>query len=316
VEGIVPEFLTLLHGVIDSPDIPLNVSRSYLQSDSNVKKISSYIMRKVADKLESLFKKDRENFQSKWDDIKVFIEYGMISEEKFYARAEKFALVKNTEGEYFTIEEYKKHVEAAQKDKDDKLIVLYANNTDDQHSFIQGARDRGYDVLLLDGILDNHFINTLEQKMENTMFRRVDSDSIEKLILKEENTVSLLDDKEKESLKTILERNIEKEKFSINFENLGSNDMPFTVIQPEFMRRMKDMSALGGGYVGMGQMPDFFNLVVNTNHPLMKKVIETEGENDQDHLVKQLFDLALLSQNLLKGENLTDFIRRSVDIIK
>jgi molecular chaperone HtpG len=317
VEGIVPEFLTLLHGVIDSPDIPLNVSRSYLQSDSNVKKISSYIMRKVADKLEELFKKDRENFESKWDDIKVFIEYGMISEEKFYDRAEKFSLVKNTEGKYFTLEEYKKHIDPAQKDKDDKLIVLYANNTEEQHSFIQGAKDRDYDVLVLDGILDNHFINTLEQKMEGTMFRRVDSDSIEKLILKEENTVSLLDEDEKEKLKTILERNIEKEKFSINFENLGSEDMPFTVIQPEFMRRMKDMSALGGGgYMGMGQMPDFFNLVVNTNHQLMKKVIEVEGDENQDHMVKQLFDLALLSQNLLKGEKLTNFIRRSVDIIK
>jgi molecular chaperone HtpG len=316
VEGIVPEFLTLLHGVIDSPDIPLNVSRSYLQSDSNVKKISSYIMRKVAEKLEGLFKKDRENFESKWDDIKVFIEYGMISEEKFYEKAEKFALVKNTEGKYFTFDEYKKHIDPAQKDKDDKLIILYANNMEEQHGFIQGARERGYDILHLDGILDNHFINTIEQKMEGTMFRRVDSDSVEKLILKEENTVSLLDEKEKENLKTILERNVEKEKFSINFENLGNEDMPFTVVQPEFMRRMKDMSALGGGYTGMGQMPDFFNLVVNTNHPLMKKVVDTEGDKEQDHIVRQLFDLALLSQSLLKGEKLTDFIRRSVDIIK
>ena len=224
VEGIVPEFLTLLHGVIDSPDIPLNVSRSYLQSDSNVKKISNYIMRKVADKLEELFKKDRGNFQSKWDDIKVFIEYGMISEEKFYERAEKFALVKNTEGKYFTTKEYRKEIEPAQKDKDDKLIILYANNIEDQHSFIGAAKDRGYDVLLMDGILDNHFINILEQKIENTMFRRVDSDSIERLILKEENTVSLLDEKEKETLKAILERNIDKEKFSVHFENLSDTD--------------------------------------------------------------------------------------------
>ena len=317
VEGIVPEFLTLLHGVIDSPDIPLNVSRSYLQSDSNVKKISSYIMRKVADKLEELFKNERESFESKWDDIKVFIEYGMISEEKFYERAEKFALLKNTEGKYFTLEEYRKHIDPSQKDKDEKLVILYASNADDQHSFIQAARERGYDVLMMDGVLDNHFINVLEQKMENTLFRRVDSDSIEKLILKEENTVSLLDEKEKESLQTILERNIDKEKFSIRFENLGSGDMPFTVLQPEFMRRMKDMSALGGGgYMGLGQMPDFYNLVVNTNHPLSKKVLEAEAEQEQDHIVRQLFDLALLSQNLLKGEKLTDFIRRSVDIIK
>jgi molecular chaperone HtpG len=316
VEGIVPEFLTLLHGVIDSPDIPLNVSRSYLQSDSNVKKISSYIMRKVADKLEEIFKNDRENFEKKWDDIKVFIEYGMISEEKFYDRAEKFTLLKNTDGKYFTLEEYQKHIEAGQKDKDDKLIVLYASNMEDQHSFIQGAKERGYDVLLMDGLLDNHFINALEQKMENTMFRRVDSDPVEKLIQKEENTFSLLDEKEKESLQAILERNIEKEKFSIQFENLGANDMPLSVIQPEFMRRMKDMSALGGGYMGMGQMPEFYNLVVNTNHPLVKKVIETEGDEQQDHMVNQMFDLALLSQNMLKGEKLTDFIRRSVDIIK
>lgn len=316
VEGIVPEFLTLLHGVIDSPDIPLNVSRSYLQSDSNVKKISSYIMRKVADKLEEIFKKDRETFEAKWDDIKVFIEYGMISEEKFYERAEKFTLLKNTEGKYFTLEEYVKHIEPTQKDKDDKLIILYSNNLEDQHGFINTARDRGYDVLLMDGILDNHFINTLEAKMEGKMFRRVDSDSIEKLILKEENTVSMLDDKEKEALKTLLEKNIDKEKFTIQFENLGPSDMPFTVIQPEFMRRMKDMSALGGGYMGMGQMPDFYNLMVNTNHPVMKKLLEQEDESTRDHLVRQLYDLALLSQNLLKGEKLTDFIRRSVDIIK
>lgn len=316
VEGIVPEFLTLLHGVIDSPDIPLNVSRSYLQSDSNVKKISGYIMRKVADKLEELFKKDRESFQSKWDDIKVFIEYGMISEEKFYERAEKFALVRNTEGKYFTLEEYSKHAEALQKDKDGKLILLYANNPDDQHSFIHGARERGYDILMMDGILDNHFINTLEQKNDGLMFRRVDSDSIEKLIPKEENSVSLLDDKEKEELKVILERNIDKQKFSVQFENLSATDMPLTVIQPEFMRRMKDMSALGGGYMGLGQMPEFFNLLVNSNHPLMKKVLETGEAESQDHLVKQMYDLALLSQNLLKGEKLTDFIRRSVDIIK
>jgi molecular chaperone HtpG len=316
VEGIVPEFLTLLHGVIDSPDIPLNVSRSYLQSDSNVKKISGYIMRKVSDKLDELFKKDRENFESKWDDIKVFIEYGMISEEKFYEKAEKFSLVKNTEGKYFTLEEYKKHIDPAQKDKDGKLIVLYASHKDDQHSFIGAARERSYDVLMMDGILDNHFINTLESKMEGIMFRRVDSDSIEKLILKEENTVSMLDEKEKEALKTILERTVEKERFNITFENLGMGDLPFTVIQPEFMRRMKDMSALGGGYMGMGQMPEFYNLVVNTNHPVMKKILEATGDEGQDKLVRQLYDLALLSQNLLKGEKLTDFIRRSVDIIQ
>jgi len=240
----------------------------------------------------------------------------MISEEKFYEKAEKFSLVKNTEGKYFTLEEYKKHIDPAQKDKDGKLIVLYASHKDDQHSFIGAARERNYDVLMMDGILDNHFINTLESKMEGIMFRRVDSDSIEKLILKEENTVSMLDEKEKETLKTILERTVEKERFNITFENLGMGDLPFTVIQPEFMRRMKDMSALGGGYMGMGQMPEFYNLVVNTNHPVMKKILEATGDEGQDKLVRQLYDLALLSQNLLKGEKLTDFIRRSVDIIQ
>lgn len=316
VEGIVPEFLTLLHGVIDSPDIPLNVSRSYLQSDANVKKISGYIMRKVSDKLDELFRKDRDSFQSKWDDIKVFIEYGMISEEKFFEKAEKFTLLKNTEDKYFTIEEYKKHVEPLQKDKDGKLIVLYASHREDQHSFIGAARDRGYDVLMMDGILDNHFLNTLEHKMEDTMFRRVDSDSIEKLILKEENTVSLLDEKEKEDLKTILERTVDKEKFNLVLENLGPADLPLTVIQPEFMRRMKDMSSLGGGYPGMGQLPEFYNLVVNTNHPSMKKLLGQDNPEEQDRMTRQLYDLALLSQNLLKGEKLTEFIRRSVDIIQ
>ncbi len=316
VEGIVPEFLTLLHGVIDSPDIPLNVSRSYLQSDSNVKKISSYIMRKVADKLEELFKKDRENFQSKWDDIKVFIEYGMISEEKFYERAEKFALLKNTEGQYFTLDEYKSHIDPAQKDKNSKLVFLYANNTDEQHSFIQTARDRGYDVLQMDGILDNHFLNVLEQKSEGSVFRRVDSDIIDKLIAKEDNNISKLDEKQKETLKGIIERNIDKEKFTVIFENLSETDLPFLIIQPEFMRRMKDMSAIGGGNMGFGSLPEFYNLVINTNHPLIGSLLDEKEESAQDEVVKQLNDLALLSQNLLRGEKLTEFIKRSVNIIK
>lgn len=316
VEGIVPEFLMLLHGVIDSPDIPLNVSRSYLQSDSNVKKISGYIMKKVSEKLEDIFKKDRTGFESRWDDIKVFIEYGMISEEKFYEKAEKFALLKNTEGKYFTLEEYRKSVEITQKDKDDNVIYLYASSLEDQHSFISAAREKGYDVLLMDGILDNHFVNTLEHKFEKTLFRRVDSDTVDKLIPKEESTISKLDETQKETLKQLIEKNIEKEKFSVVFENLSESDAPLVVTQPEFMRRMKDMSALGGGQFGFGNMPEFYNLVVNSNHPLMGTILEKAQDEEKDQLVRQLYDLALISQNLLKGEKLTAFIKRSVDLIK
>lgn len=316
VEGIVPEFLTLLHGVIDSPDIPLNVSRSYLQSDSNVKKISGYIMKKVSEKLEELFQKDRPGFESKWDDIKVFIEYGMISEEKFYDKAVKFTLLKNTESKYFTLDEYKAHVEPGQKDKDNKLIYLYSNNKDEQHGFIQAATERGYDVLIMDGILDNHFINTMEQKLTDTMFRRVDSDTVDKLINKEDNSLSKLDDAQKEKLKGIIEKSIEKEKFSVVFENLSETEVPFLVVQPEFMRRMKDMSAIGGGYMGMGAMPEFYNLVVNVNHPLMQNILDQKDDESQDKLVIQLYDLALISQNLLKGEKMTTFIKRSIDMIQ
>jgi molecular chaperone HtpG len=316
VEGIVPEFLTLLHGVIDSPDIPLNVSRSYLQSDSNVKKISGYIMKKVSEKLEDLFKKDRPGFESKWDDIKVFIEYGMISEEKFYDKATTFVLFKNAEGKYYTMDEYKAHVEPAQKDKDNKLIFLYASNKDEQHSFIQAVTERGYDVLIMDGILDNHFINTMEHKLTDTMFRRVDSDTIDKLIKKEDNNISKLDEAQKDKLKVIIEKNIEKEKFTVVFENLSEAGEPFLVLQPEFMRRMKDMSALGGGYMGLGNMPEFYNLVVNANHPLMQAILDQQEEDGQDLLVRQLYDLALISQNLLKGEKLTEFVRRSIEMIR
>ncbi len=316
VEGIVPEFLTLLHGVIDSPDIPLNVSRSYLQSDANVKKISGYIMKKVSEKLEELFKKDRAAFEAKWDDIKVFIEYGMISEEKFYEKAEKFALVKNTEGKYFTLEEYKAHIEPVQKDTDNKLIYLYASHAEEQHVFIAGAKDRGYDVLLMDGILDNHFINTLEHKMTDAMFRRVDSDTIDKLIKKEENNLSKLDEEQKNKLKELIEKQVEKEKFTVVLENLGEDDPPMQVLQPEFMRRMKDMSAIGGGYMGLGTLPEFYNLIVNANHPLMLNILEATSEEDKENKVKHLYDLALVSQNLLKGEKLALFVRRSLDLIK
>ena len=315
VEGIVPEFLTLLHGVIDSPDIPLNVSRSYLQSDSNVKKISGYIMKKVSEKLEDLFKKDRPAFEAKWDDIRVFIEYGMISEEKFYEKATTFTLLKNVEGKYFTLDEYKTHVEATQKDKNNKLIYLYSSNKEEQHGFIQAATDRGYDVLIMDGILDNHFINSLEQKLTDTQFKRVDSDTVDKLIGKEENNISKLDDAQKDKLKEIIERNIEKEKFTVQFENMSETDVPFLVVQPEFMRRMKDMSALGGGYMGLGAMPEFYNLAVNANHPIMQTIIDQQDEESQNKLVKHLYDLALVSQNLLKGEKLTAFIKRSIEMM-
>lgn len=316
VEGIVPEFLTLLHGVIDSPDIPLNVSRSYLQSDSNVKKISSYIMRKVADKLEELFKKDRKNFEEKWDDIKVFIQYGMISEPKFYDQAEKFLLFKNIENQYFTIKEYIKHINETQKDKDKKLIYVYTNDKEQQHAFIESAKERGYDILLMDGILDNHFINAFEQKQSDTFFKRVDSETIDNLIKKQDNQLSKIDDKQKEILKKVIERNIDTKTFTLSFENLSESDLPFTILRPEFMRRMKDMQNVGGGGMFMGDMPDHFNLITNTNNAIFSQILEEKEDTKQDKLVKQIYDLALLSQNLLKGEALTHFVKRSVELIK
>ena len=317
VEGVVPEFLTLLHGVIDSPDIPLNVSRSYLQSDGAVKKIANHISKKVADKLEELFKSNREEFEKKWDDIKVFIEYGMLSDEKFYSRAEKFALLKNTDGKYFTLEEYKEQVKDSQIDKDKKIVYLYANNVDEQYNFIQSAKDRGYDVLEMDGVLDNHFVNTLEQKLTDVQFKRVDADTIDKLITKDEEIPSKLDDKQKESLKPIIEGNIDKTKFTVVFEALSENEQPFMITQSEFMRRMKDMEKLGGGgMMGMGNLPDSYNLVVNTNHNLVGNLLEEKDEKKQAALITQMYDLAMLSQNLLKGKELADFIKRSFTLIK
>jgi molecular chaperone HtpG len=318
VEGIVPDFLTLLHGVIDSPDIPLNVSRSYLQSDPNVKKISSHISKKVADKLEELFKTNREDFEKKWDDLKIFITYGMVSDEKFYERAVKFCLFKNTEGKYFTFDEYKDKISALQTDKDKRLIHLYTTNSDEQHSFIKNANDRGYDVLLMDGPIDMHFINQLEQKFEKSSFARVDSDTIDKLIKKEEAPSSKLTDEEKKTLQAIIERSVPKEKFHIEFEALAIDELPMMIVQPEFMRRMKDMAALGGGgaYSYMGNMPETYNLVVNANNDTMLAILNNPDETHQNQLVTQYFDLARLSQNLLKGEELTGFIKRSVAMIK
>jgi len=315
VEGIVPDFLTLLHGVIDSPDIPLNVSRSYLQSDASVKKISGHIMKKVADKLEELFKENREDFEKKWDDIKVFIEYGMISETKFYERAEKFCLFKNTDNKYYTFEEYKALITPAQTDKDKKLVYLYTSQPDEQHSYITGAKERGYDVLLMDGPVDNHFINALEQKFENSQFVRVDAEVVEKLVKKEENQPAKLSEEQLKAVPPLFEKNIDKATFHVVCESLSETDLPVIVTQPEFLRRMKDMSAMGGMSY-MGNMPDNYQLVVNGNHRLISEILEEKDETRQNNLIKQLIDLAMLSQNLLKGQSLTDFIRRSVDIIK
>lgn len=318
VEGVVPDYMMLLRGVLDSPDIPLNVSRSYLQSDSNVKKISSHITKKVADKLDELYKNKREDYESKWDDLKVFIQYGMLSDEKFYERAEKIFLLKNIENEKFSLEDYKKKIEPLQMDKDKKLVYLYSNDVDKQFSYIQAAKDKGYDVLLMDGILDNHFVNTLEQKLKDVKFARIDSDIIDNLISKDEVVPSKLSEKEVEDLKKIIEKEVDSSKFTVQIESLNETDSPITITQNEFMRRMKEMSEMGGG--GMmsfyGDMPENYNLVVNSNHPLMSEVLNTKEEEKQKEVVSQLKDLALLSQGLLKGEALSNFIKRSIGIIK
>ena len=315
VEGIVPEFLTLLRGVIDSPDIPLNVSRSYLQADGAVKKISNYITRKVADKLSSLFKKDREGFEQKWNDIKVVIEYGMLSEEKFFEKAEKFALYPTVDGKYFTLEELKEATKDAQTDKDDKLVILYASNVEEQHAYIEAAKEKGYQVVLLDSPIVSHLIQKLESSNENLSFARVDGDAIENLIKKDEATVSKLSDEEKEKLQPLIEAVVPKEKYTIQLEALSSSQLPFVLTQPEFMRRMKEMQQAGGNSM-FGQMPEMYNLVVNTNHPLVEQILNTKTEKKRTRLIQQTLDLARLSQNLLKGEELTNFIQRSVDLIK
>ena len=382
VEGIVPEFLTLLHGVLDSPDIPLNVSRSYLQSDSNVKKISNHITKKVADRLDEIFKNDREQFEQKWDDLKVFIEYGMLTEEKFYEKAEKFSLFKNTDGKYFTFEEYEKLIKENQTDKDKNLIYLYATDKDKQYTFIENAKAKGYDVLLMDGQLDTHFINQIEQKFSNSRFMRVDSDVVDKLIRKEDTEESKLSMEDKDQLTHLFESQLPGfANFTVAFENLREDDDPIMITQSEFMRRMKDMAAMGGGGMNFyGEMPDSYNIVLNTNHRLIEKVLEQkdkkvgakvskileelkpfeeekaalekakEGKKEEEinqeekdkltdvdkkidevkakkkevlvkygsenKYVKQLIDLALLANNMLKGENLTKFVKRSVDLIK
>ena len=315
VEGIVPEFLTLLRGVIDSPDIPLNVSRSYLQADGAVKKISNYITRKVADKLSSLFKKDRAAFEQKWKDIKVVIEYGMLSEDKFYDKAEKFALYPTVDGSFFTLEELKEATKDLQIDKDDKHIILYASNVDEQHAYIEAAKEKGYQVILLDSPIVSHLIQKLESSNEKLSFARVDGDAIENLIKKEEATVSKLSEEEKEKLQPLIEKVVPKEKYTIQLEALSSTQLPFVLTQPEFMRRMKEMQQAGGNAM-FGQMPEMYNLVVNTNHPLVEHILHAKTEKKRTRLIQQTLDLARLSQNLLKGEELTSFIQRSVDLIK
>lgn len=315
VKDVVPEFLMLLHGVLDSPDIPLNVSRSFLQSDSNVKKINSHITKKVADKLNELFKKDRQNYEEKWDDIGLFVEYGMIAEDKFYDKAKDFALLKNHENKYFTLAEYKEKVAPNQTDKDKKLVYLYATDVGKQDTYIQSAKKRSYDVLIMDRVLDNHFINMLEQKLENTTLKRVDADTIDKLVDRDEKVESVLSEKEQEKLKEIFEKAIEKKEIVLSLQALAADEMPVTITLPEFMRRMKDMAATGGGGMGMmGGFPETLNVVVNTNHALASKIIKAKKEENKMQLAKQAYDLAMLSQNMLSGNDLTNFINRSVDL--
>lgn len=314
VEGIVPEFLTMLRGVIDSPDIPLNVSRSYLQSDGNVKKISNYITRKVADKLKSLFNENREDFEQKWNDIKMVLEYGMLSEPKFYEKAGSFVLYPTTENKFYTLEELKDSFKEKQTDKDGKLIVLYTSNKEAQHSYIEQANAKGYEVLLLDSPIVSHLIQKLEMDNENISFVRVDADHIDNLIKKEENNISKLSEEEQTKLKEVLETVIPKTNYTVQTEALDSNAAPFIITQPEFMRRMKEMQATGGG--GMfGNFPEMYNLVVNTNSELASSILNNEGEN-QTKLINQALDLAKLSQGLLKGEALTAFIKRNFENIK
>lgn len=316
VEGVVPDYLMLLHGVLDSPDIPLNVSRSYLQSDSNVKKISQHISKKVADKLDELYKNNREDFEKKWDDIKIFVEYGMLTEEKFCEKAMKFALLKNSEGQYSNLDEYREKIKTLQTDKDKNVIYLYATDAQEQHAYISKAKAKGYDVLIMDSPLNAHYINLLEQKIENTRFVRVDSDTVEKLIAHEDTIPEKLTQEEKDKLKPIIEGEVDKQKYTVMLESMESDDAPMVITQNEFMRRYKEMSETTGGGMGFyGEMPESYNLVVNINHPLIEQVLKTEDADKQKQLVHQLTDLALLSNGLLKGEALTEFLKRSVAMI-
>lgn len=315
VENIVPEFLMHLHGVIDSPDIPLNVSRSYLQSDPNVKKINAHITKKVADKLNQLFKDNRKEFESKWEDMHVFVKYGMLTDEKFYEKSENFCLYMNTAGKYFTIDEYKEHIKANQTDKDDNIVILYATDLKGQDAFITPAIERGYDVLLFDAIIDNHFINHLETKLEKVQFKRVDSDTLQNLIEKDDEQESVLSEEEQNTVRDLFVNTLNDSHYTVMTKALSPQDQPVFITRPEWMRRMKDMSALGGG-MGLGNLPDQFNLVVNTNHELVSKILKSRKVEKKEALVQQLCDLAMLSQNMLSGNELTKFIRRSYEVMK
>jgi molecular chaperone HtpG len=314
VAEIVPEFLTLLHGVIDSPDIPLNVSRSYLQSDGNVKKISAHITKKVADKLAEMFKKDRADFEAKWDDLKVFVEYGMLTEDKFAEKAKAFTLLKNTEGKYFTMEEYKEQIAPLQTDKNGKVVVLYTHHADEHFSFVKQAKDRGYQVAIVDGPLAPHWISKMEQTFENISFARVDADTLDQLIQKEGELPSKLSEEQQQSLKPLFESAVDAQKFKVEFKSMSETDAPIIITQPEFIRRMMEQQKLGGGGF-FGAFPETYNLVVNSNHEKVGALLSTDNGEDKTSKVKQLTDLALLSQGMLKGEELSKFIERSIEFI-
>jgi len=315
VKDIVPEFLMLLHGVIDSPDIPLNVSRSFLQADSNVKKINSYITKKVADKLSDLFKADRKAYEEKWTDIGLFVKYGMVSEDKFYDKAKDFVLVTNTEKQNFTLPEYKDKVEANQTDKDGQLVYIYTNDPAKQDSFIQSANKKGYDVLVMNSPIDNHFISQLEQKLEKTSLKRVDADVADKLIKKDDAPETVLTEEQSTQVKDIFNKAINRPAYNVQIESLSPDELPVTITMDEFMRRMKDMAAMGGGMSFYGNMPDNYKVIVNGNHKLVSRILQEEDEAVQAQLSKQAFDLALLSQGLLTGADLTEFVKRSVSLI-
>lgn len=315
VKDVVPDFLMLLHGVLDSPDIPLNVSRSYLQSDANVKKISQHITKKVADKLADLFRKDRKEFEAKWDDISIFVKYGMISDEKFYEKAKDFSLLKNTEGQYFTFDEYREKVKDSQTDKEKQLVYLYASDAGKQDAFVQTAKDKGYDVLLMNGVLDSHFISNIEPKLEKTQIKRVDSDTVDKLITKDEKVESVLTKEQEDQVKSIFETAINNKNMTLAVESLSPRELPVIITMSEWMRRMKDMAKTGGGYSFMGNMPENYNVAINANHQIIQKILNASDESEKVKLAKQAYDLGLLSQNMLTGTDLTSFIRRSVELV-
>jgi molecular chaperone HtpG len=312
VKDVVPDFLQLLHGVIDSPDIPLNVSRSYLQSDSNVKKINGYISKKVADKLGELFKNERESYEKKWDDIGLFVKFGIISDEKFAEKAKEFALLKNLDGKYFTIEEYKKHVEANQVDKNKNHVFIYTHDAELHHSYIEAARKRGYDVLNLNSPIDSHFLSTLERQFSNVMLKRVDADVIGKLVDKEEKPESILTEDETKKLKEVFEKSINDKNHQVMIEPMATDDLPVVITLPEFIRRMKDMQKTGGGSMMFGDLPMNLTVTVNANHALIRKTLDETNAEKQAEIARQLYDLGLLSQGMLTGENLTRFVERSL----